>query len=903
MEFRLLGPLEVVHGGLPLPIRAGRQRAVLAALLVDADRVVPLDVLIARVWNDDPPSRTALHNLVMRLRHALGADVIQTRADGYLIEVSDDELDVRRFDELVRRAKGTEDPRRASALLAEALALWRGEPLADVSSDRLQREVVPGLVERRLAAVEQRIEADLLLGRHTDLIPELRELTDRHPLREHFWHQRMRALHLAGRQAEALDCFRQVGEVLADELGVDPGPELSELHQRILDGDRTRARTPTVPHQLPTRTPHFVGRAAELRRLGGFLDLAAETVVISAVNGSAGLGKTALAVHWAHQAADRFPDGQLYVNLRGFDAANEPMHPGEAVRSFLTALDVPSERVPRTLDTQTALYRSLLADRRMIVLLDNARDADQVRPLLPASPSCLVLVTSRNQLTGLVAREGARPVPLDLLSDDDAVGLLRGHLGAGRVAAEPDAVAELVEHCAGVPLALSLMAARGAVNPRLSLRALTDDLHDEQTRLDALDDDDPTNGMRAVFSYSYRQLSAPAARLFRLLGSHPGPDVSVGAAASLAGSPVSETSRLLAELAAAHLVRTHMPSRFVLHDLLRVYAAEQPDAERRTAVHRMLDHYLHTAAATNSVLHGSRTMIELDPPLPGVHLEPFASAAEAALWSETEHRVLVTVISLAARQGFDRHAWQLPWAIAANLDHEGKWADWADTQLIALAAAERLGDLHAQERAHAALGHAFARLEDLDTARKHFTHVLALSESLGDQRTQAGAHNNLGWMAEQEGRFDIALDHARQALELYSALEDRNAQGRAHGAIGWDYAQLNELDLAMQHAEQALEVFRDGSDPRYLASSLDTIGFTHHRAGRYDLAVAHLRHALSVAHGDRFHESALLTHLGDALHAAGDPEGAREAWQKALALLEALGHANADDVRTRLRGS
>ncbi|MFD9733595.1 BTAD domain-containing putative transcriptional regulator [Umezawaea sp. NPDC059074] len=903
MKFRLLGPLEVVHGGRPLSIRAARQRAVLAALLVDANRVVPLEVLVARVWDDDPPSRTALHNLVMRLRHALGPDVIETRAEGYLVEASDEDLDVRLFDDLVRRAR-TADPRQASALLTEALALWRGEPLADVPSEVLHREVVPGLVERRLAAVELRIEADLALGGHSDLVPELRELTDRHPLREHFWHQRMRALHLAGRQAEALDCFRQVREVLRDELGVDPGPELRALHQRILVGEHRRPTTTPVPRQLPTRTPHFVGRATELRHLGRLLDVAAETVVISAVNGSAGIGKTTLAVHWAHQAADRFPDGQLYVDLRGFDADNAPTPPSHAVRGFLTALDVPSERVPATLDSQTALYRSLLADRRVLVLLDNARDADQVRPLLPASPTCLVLITSRNQLTGLVAREGARPIPLDLLDEADALALLRGHLGARRVDADPEAAAELVEHCAGVPLAVALMAARAAVNARLSLRDLADDLRDEHTRLDTLDDDDPANGVRAVFSYSYRQVSPGAARLFRLLGSHPGPDVSVAAAASLAGVPITEANGLVDELAAAHLLHAPTPGRFALHDLLRAYAVEQPDDGRRDAVRRLLDHYRYAAAEANRLVHVARSPVDLDAPGPDVHRESFAGIEAAARWWDAEHRVLVAAVSLAAKQGFDRHAWQIAWAIAVDLDRGGHWVEWIDTQSTALAAAERLGDLRPQERAHAALGHAHGRLRDLESARKHFTHALALGESLGDPRTQAGAHNNLGWMAEQDGRFDVALDHALRSLALYEEVGDRSAQGRAHGAAGWDYARLGELDLALVHAEAAREVFRDLEEPRYLAAALDTIGFAHLGAGRYDLAVEHLREAAALAVGDRLHESTILTHLGDALAASGDPSAARDVWRKALGHLEELGITDeAEDLRAKLRGS
>jgi tetratricopeptide (TPR) repeat protein len=445
------------------------------------------------------------------------------------------------------------------------------------------------------------------------------------------------------------------------------------------------------------------------------------------------------------------------------------------------------------------------------------------------------------------------------------------------------------------------MAARAAVNPRLSVRTLADDLRDEQRRLDALDAADPDHGMRAVFSYSYRQVSPAAARLFRLLGSHPGPDVSTTAAASLAGVPVDEARRLLDELTTAHLVSAQ-GGRFVLHDLLRVYAAEQPDGERRAATLRVLDHYLHSANAADVRLHATRRRIALDQPGVGVVVEEHSSRDDAVRWCTAEHKALVEAVALAAGSGFDQHTWQLAWATASYFDVHGHWADWAKTQQVALAVTERLRDLPAQVRVCSSLGHAYARMRQLDEARAHFARGLSLSEASGDRSAQGGAHSSLGWMAEQEGRFEDALRHSRRALELFTETGNRSAQGRARAAIGWDLTQLGHLDEALVECGQALEVFRENMDVWYEASVLDTIGLVHHRASRYAEAIGYFRKALETQ-VDSLSTSTALVHLGDALLATGDAEGARRSWQEALTILEELGSPTADELRTKLRGS
>ena len=577
MEFGLLGPLVVRDGTRTVTVSAPQQRVLLAALLLNAGRVVSLDALAEVLWDGESPAgaRSALHSAVQRLRATLGpsgADLIETQPPGYLITLEDGQLDVRAFGMLASRGHAAAEAGRwteAADQLRQALGLWRGEPLADVPSLLLRDREVPPIVDQRLQALATRIDADLQLGRHGEVVAELRQLVAAHPLQEQFHAQLMLSLYRSGRQADALAAFQDVRRVLADELGIDPGPELTVLHQRILAADSELLRpddaeppgpaktdsTPTAaagrrnsaaaqdqvaPRQLPAATRHFAGRAGALKTLAGLAGEAtggSTATVIAVIDGTAGIGKTTLALHFAHQVADRFPDGQLYVNLRGFDPAGPPMPPAEAIRLLLDALSVPSARIPSGLEAQSGLYRSVLADKRILVLLDNARDVEQVRPLLPASPGCLVIVTSRSQLTPLVAAEGASPLTLDVLAEADAHELLARRLGAERVAGDLPAADELIQLCAGLPLALSIAAARSASQPALSLAALSAELRGAGGRLDALDAGHAAANVRAVLSWSYQQLNASAGRLFRLLGLHAGPDISTAAAARLAELP------------------------------------------------------------------------------------------------------------------------------------------------------------------------------------------------------------------------------------------------------------------------------------------------------------------------------------------------------------------------------
>jgi DNA-binding SARP family transcriptional activator len=947
VRFALLGPLMLADGaGDPVAVSGARQRALLASLLLSANVPVSPGALAEAVWDGSPPpgAATTLRSHIRRLRQALGSQAgarITACDPGYLISVREPELDVLGFEAACADAGAARRAARwpeASAAAARALELWRGTPLLDVPSQVLRDQFVPRLEQLRLQALEDRTEADLRLGRQDRLIPELRELAARHPVRERFHAQLMEALARVGRQAEALDAYRQARRALVDELGIEPGPHLRLLHQQILDGDPALAApsaahdgTPQapaaltdsasssagVPRQLPGTVPQFTGRLAELARLSQILDQAGSqapgTVVISAIGGTAGVGKTALAVYWAHQIADRFPGGQLYVNLRGFDPSGVPAAPAEAIRGFLDALGVPADRIPAGLAAQASLYRSLLADRQVLIVLDNSRDGQQVRPLLPASPGCLVIVTSRNQLAGLAATEGASLLALDVLPETEARQMLTSRLGTKRAASDPEAVAEITALCARLPLALAVAAARAASRPRFPLATLAAELRSAGGRLDALDaldTGDPAASVRTVFSWSSQLLSSSAARLFRLLALHPGPGITAGAAASLAGTPAAQARRDLTELTRACLLTERTPGRYAFHDLLRTYAAEQAettdDAQtRHTATGRLLDHYLHTAHTAALLLTPAREQVALAAPRPGVTPGHLTDSRQALTWFETENRVLLASVTLATKTGFDAHAWQLPQAMAGFLTRRGQWHEKAAIQRTAVAAAARLGDIAGQAISIRLLASACATSGTYAQARAHLTECLKLYRQLGDRTGQARVHQDLSWVTEHQGNHDAALGHAEQALKLFQAAGHQAGQGAALNAIGWCHALLGDYERARPFSRRALALNHELGNRQNEAAAWDSLGYAEHRLGNLTEAAACYQQALSTFRevGDRFSEAEILTHLGDNHLAAGEPQEARDAWQKALSILDDLRHPDASQIRARLSAS
>ena len=918
----MLGPVEVRVSGQAIGMGGPRQRAVLAALAADLGRPVPVETLIDRVWGERPPERPrpVVHVYMARIRGAMrqaGADPqLVHRAGGYALELPDDRVDVHRFGQLVERARAVErDDAEQARLLRQALDLWTGVPLSGVPGEWAAR-MREAWERQRVDAVLRWARAELRRGRPAEVLDELSDLVARNPLSEAGAATLMQALRAAGRGADALLCYVGIRSRLADELGCDPGPELQELHVALLRETADPAvRTGTVeaPAQLSSDVRGFVNRRAELARLNATLPApgtpptAAATATIMVVSGMAGVGKTALAIHWAHRVRRHFPDGQLYLNLRGFDPAG-PMTAAQATRTLLDTLGVAGEQVPHTMDAQVGLLRSLLSGRRMLILLDNARDADQVRPLLPGAPDCLVVVTSRNPLRGLVATEGAAFLAVDPLGAEEARALLARRLGERRTASERAAVDEIIQRCGGLPLAVAVVAARAAIHSDFPLASLASELSTRTGRLDALAGGDPTTDVRTVLSWSYRALSTPAARLFRLSGLHPGPDISAPAAASLLGVSVVSVGPLIRELADAHLFDERKPGRYASHDLLRAYATElayrhERSRVRDAAMRRMVSHYLHAAYAADRLLYPQREAIALGPPGPGTTLERLDDYDAALAWLIAEHPVLLRVVQQAATAGCDDLAWRLAWALESFFQRRGHWHDQLSCQRAALTAATREGDPAGTAQAHRGLANAYARLGDHARAATHYRSALAGFTDLGDQVAQARIRLNIGLLAEWQGRYRDALRHARQALAIFEAVGDRAGQANSLNAIGYLNALLGDYPRSLEFCERALALHQELGDRLQEAATWDSLGYAHHHQGEHRQAIACYQLALDLARalGHRYDEAQALTHLGDVYQVAEGPEPAGEAWRAALEILTHLGHADADQIRERLR--
>ncbi len=953
IEFCLLGPLVVRQRAVAVTVPHGTQRVILAMLLLNAGRIVCLDELAETLWvaGSPPSGLVAVQNYVMRLRNTLGdagrARII-TQPPGYLIRVETGELDVSRFEALLCAARAAAQDgswHQVATRARAALELWRGEPLTDVGSEALAAREAPRLAELWLQTLEMRIEADLHLGRHTEIIAELRQLAGAHPLRERLHGQLMRALCRDGRQAEALAAYRHARDVLVAELGVEPGPGLQKLHQKVLSADPTLAITESArppeagpprvtPRELPPEAPGFTGRSAELQTLAGLLDRPGEqvpgTVVISAIGGTAGVGKTALAVHWAHRVANRFPDGQLYVNLRGYDPG-QPAGAADALAGLLRSLGVPGQDIPPEEDQRAARYRSLLAGKKMLIVLDNAGSAGQVRPLLPGTRTCAVLVTSRDALTGLVARDGAARLDLDVLPQPDAVALLRALIGP-RVDAEPAAVAELASLCCRLPLALRLAAELAASRPAVPLTALAGELADLRTRLDLLDaGGDPRTGVRAVLSWSCRDLSARTARTFRLAGLHPGPDFEPYAIAALTGATVPEARQAVEALTRAHLIQPAAPGRYGMHDLLRSYAREVAGAEddqnnRQAALTRLFDHYLHTAAAAMDTLYPAERHFR--PRIPGsaISVPPLADAATARNWLDHERAALVAAVAYAAAHDWPGHATRLAATLSRHLCRGGHYPEALTTSCHALDAARRTGDRAAeaaaltemgnvdweQSRPHQAVGHyrqALAlfraagdrtgearvlgsfgltqmRLCRYEEAARYQQEALAIFRGIGDRFGEARTLGNLGLARRRQGRYQEAADHYQQALGLCRAIGDREGEA-------WSLVRLGTVDLrqgryqrAAGYHQQALALFQEMGNRADEAEVLVRLGEVHLGLGRYEQAAGKFEQALEVVSeiGDRELEADALNSLGDVLAQTGEADKARAHYATALRL-------------------
>ncbi|GAB2810080.1 AfsR/SARP family transcriptional regulator [Lentzea nigeriaca] len=916
VEIVLLGEVSARVDGRPVDLGPSRQRCVLAALAVDAGRLVPADRLVERVWGADTPrrGRATLHSHVSRLRKAFGgALAVVHRSDGYVLEVEADQtVDLLRFQALRDRARRADGASQV-APLTEALALWHGEPFSGVSGEWVEGER-DRWQQERWAAEHDLTDVLLRLGQGEELVAELSARAARHPLDERVAGQFMLALHRAGRTADALAHYRHVWDRLAEDLGTDPGAALQELHQRILDTDPALtspaaalgARTAPVPRQLPAPPRWFTGRAAELARLDETL-AGINTVLISAIGGAGGIGKTWLALRWAHQHAERFPDGQLFVDLRGFNPTEEPMAPESAMRGFLDALGVDSGRIPPALDAQAALFRSLVADRRMLIVLDNAATAEQVVPLLPGSPACTVLVTGRTRLVSLLDRHGARHLQLDALPGAEARALLAARLGAGRVAAEPAAVDELVELCGGYPLALSITARNAVTRPGTPLAEVAAELR--ELGLATLDHDtDPAASLPAVLSWSLRRLTGEQRTVFGLLGVAPGPDTTLPAVAALTGLASARARKALAALEEASLLERQPGGRYAMHDLVRAYAAttahDLPDDEREAALVRVMDFCLHTACAADRLLEPQRPLVQPDPPAAGVHPLPLADTAAATTWLRAERATFLATQRVAASLRRHHVVWHLAWALNTFHLRQAHRHDGIAAWRAALEAAAHLPDTpFFRTCAHRHLGYACAQLGLREEAATHLDQALSLAAQQNDATEQAHTHLILTYVREGWGDSRKALEHARQALDHYQSLGNPLWEAEALNAAGWCAAQLGDLDSARDHCGAALALQRHHRFTEGEATTLDSLGLIAHRAGDHRQALDHYDEALARYRtlGNAYQVANTLENLGHPHAAIGQDDQARKTWQEALELFREQGRDNdAERVRRQL---
>lgn len=901
IEFQVLGPVLVRRDGRGKTLSGRLQSILLGVLLARANQPVSVDALTGALWGDrrDPRSEQRLQLHVHRLRGVLAEpDRLSFGTAGYRLRVLPGELDSERFASLFDEARevADEDPQRAVELLRGAMDLWHGTPFSDVDVPMLT-DWAQRLVELRLVAMETLYQAELACGLNVAVIGDLTDLVRRYPVRERLHGLLMTALYRAGRQADALQAYRTVRDTLVEELGVEPGAELRELHQRMLAGETLRPDEKTAPASVPAQLPMdvrgFVGRDAELAELDGLIS-SGEAAVISAVAGTAGVGKTALAVRWGHRVRERFPDGQLYVDLRGY-GPDQPVSPEDALAGFLRALDLDGAAIPQDLAERAARFRTLVARRRMLIVLDNARTVEQLRPLLPGSPSCFVVVTSRDALAGLVAREGARRLDLDRLPSEDARRLLRGLLG-DRVDAEPAAARELVERCARLPLALRITAELIRSRPARGLSEFVDELAGQQSPLDLLDvDGDPQTAVRAVFSWSYRQLDASVARMFRLLGLHPGHDTDDDAAAALAGAGVRETRRALDVLRRAHLVDQASDGRYHSHDLLRAYAAELAAStdsadERETALSRLLDHYLFTASAAMDVV--ARDDYASRPKASAPHGEAplFTTYDHAWRWLDAERANLLE----AGRRGGPASVLHLSETVWRYLDTGGYNDDALTLHTRALDAARDLGDERAEAMVRRMLGSTMARMGNDRDAIDHLEWALAAFRRTGDRLFEAATLSFLGCVYGKRGE----LDEARRRFERALALADPDERWYLHCAVRINHSRnllsLGRAEEARRHLDAAFALCQDNQDNQdknIECNAVNLLSKIYLHIGQYEDAFEHACRGLALAReaGFRAQEADCLGVLGVIYRSRGDGEQALRHHEEATMLARAVG--------------
>ena len=920
MRFGLLGPLTLVgDAGEAVPVDGARLRVLLAALLLRANTAVSAEELAEAVWDRDPPAGAArtLRSHVGRLRRLLGPEGgrVVARAPGYLIQVEPAELDVLEFERLCHAAGASlheRSWRSAEDTAARALRLWRGEPLADVASQMLRDGVLPWLERLRIQLLEDRAEAGLRLGRHERLVADLRETVATHPLRERLRGQLMLALHRSGRQAEALAAYQDARRLLVAELGIEPGPYLRGLHERIL-ADEVDTEVPpaprgsvlgtapasVTPRQLPTAAGCFTGRRDELEHIIGLLDssrsvdVPGTAVVISAIDGMAGVGKTALAVHAAYRLAAAFRDGHLFVDLHGYTKGFPPREPAAALASLLQALGVPAPQIPRDLEARAALYRHRLAGTRTLILLDNALDEAQVRPLLPGAPGCLVLITSRRRLKGL---HDAHVVALDVLPEPDAVALLRTLISPASAAADEPALTEIVELCGRLPLALRIVGALLRHRPAWTAGYLAGLLRDEHRRLAVLADGD--HDLAAVLDLSYLGLSARHRGLFRRLALLPGQDFDAYTAAALVESDPATAAGLLEDLVDHSLLIAHLPGRYRLHDLIRTYARTlsdgDPEPERDAALDRLLHYYAHTAQ------RASVPIARYPRPDPAgsapAHSPALADPDTARAWLRAERENLDAAHGLARSLGLDRHAVALAAGMAEILRTDGPLSRSLELHQAAADTAERHGWTAAHATALAELGGARRLTGDLSGAAQAETRALEIWCAIGERDGEAAALTELGDVWCMTGDYPGAAGAHTRALEIYRTIGHRLGEAAALTELGRVRLLTGDYLEAAENATLGLELFRAIGHRMGEADCLIGLGRVRLVTAELPAAGDTLARALEIyrAIGHRHGQANALILLGNVRRLNGDLAGAADAATLALEIYRGIGHRHGE---------
>ncbi|MFF0285464.1 BTAD domain-containing putative transcriptional regulator [Streptomyces sp. NPDC005262] len=954
LRFAVLGPVRAWRGGEPLPSGSPQQRALLIALLLRDGRTATAAELIDAIWGEEPPSQAlaAVRTYASRLRKVLDPDTLISNAGGYAIRTRPDALDLTAAQGLAadaEKARAGGDRSRARALINEALALWDGEPLASVPGPYAENQRTR-LEEWRLQLTEARLDLDLDLGCHAEAVSELTALTAAHPLRERLRELLMIALYRSGRQAEALAVYADTRRLLADELGVDPRPELSQLQQRILQADEELAHpadeavpAPAAvrPAQLPATVPDFTGRASFVRELSNRLATAEGSVMaVSALAGIGGVGKTTLAVHVAHQARPHFPDGQLYVDLQG--AGARAAEPETVLGAFLRALGTADSAIPDSLDERAALYRSTLDGRRILVLLDNAHDAAQIRPLLPGTAGCAALVTSRVRMVDLA---GAHLVDLDVMSPEEALQLFTRIVGEERVDSEREAALDVVAACGFLPLAIRIAASRLAARRTWTVSVLAAKLADERRRLDELQAGDLA--VKATFELGYGQLEPAQARAFRLLGLADGPDISLAAAAALLNLEAHAAEDLLESLVDTSLLESAAPGRYRYHDLVRLYARacaerdEQPPEERELALSRLLDFYLATAAGVYALERPGDRLV--------AHLEPtqhaglsFADRHSALDWLYAEAGNLLACVCQSSGPGTQRRAVDLLYA-ALDLGESGANSKQYEAAAITIRkAVQACGDPRAEGRAVMSLANVHQLAGRFDHADREAQEAMRLAGTVHDPLPVCWASNVRGMIALYQnrhadgeafltqaieafrgdrnrpgeasalcnlsrihlatGRTKSAITLAQSGIEIYESLGHtlRSANGRY--ALGLALTQSGKFSAATDELNEALAVFRDSRQRLWEGMTLFRLAEVDIAAGHPAQAARFAELALTVLRGigGEWRRGNVLTVLGRALAGIGQTGRAQVCWREALTIYEELGSPEAEAVQSLL---